>query len=92
MQETPTISSDAASVGTADRRLLIDGRLLETERTFPSINPATGHNRRLHAQSSVIKNRPSDYENRTLGVCVLARHQRSLVRTGETFVSYLSQR
>ena len=42
MQETPTISSDAASAETADRRLLIDGRLLETERTFPSINPATG--------------------------------------------------
>ena len=42
MQETPTISSDAASAGTADRRLLIDGRLLDTERMFPSINPATG--------------------------------------------------
>ncbi len=26
----------------ADRRLLIDGRLVETERTFPSLNPATG--------------------------------------------------
>jgi acyl-CoA reductase-like NAD-dependent aldehyde dehydrogenase len=25
-----------------DRRLLIDGKLLETERTFPSLNPATG--------------------------------------------------
>jgi aldehyde dehydrogenase (NAD+) len=42
VQETPTISSDAASAETADRRLLIDGKLLETERTFPSINPATG--------------------------------------------------
>src|SRR6185437_1671854 len=42
MQETPAISSDEAGVVTADRRLLIDGRLLETERTFPSINPATG--------------------------------------------------
>ena len=42
MQETPTISSDAASAETADRLLLIDGRLLDTERTFPSINPATG--------------------------------------------------
>src|SRR5258705_9958747 len=42
MQETATISSNAASSVTADRRLLIDGRLLETERTFPSINPATG--------------------------------------------------
>ena len=29
MQETPTISSDAASAGSADRRLLIDGRLLD---------------------------------------------------------------
>lgn len=26
----------------ADRRLLIDGRLVTTEKTFPSINPATG--------------------------------------------------
>src|SRR5258705_12461249 len=46
MQETPTISSaeDGASPAEsrADRRLLIDGRLLETERTFPSLNPATG--------------------------------------------------
>ncbi|HEX3547652.1 MAG TPA: aldehyde dehydrogenase family protein [Mycobacterium sp.] len=46
MQETPTISSDGAgadaAASQADRRLLIDGRLLETERTFPSINPATG--------------------------------------------------
>ncbi|MBP1821756.1 aldehyde dehydrogenase family protein [Mycobacterium sp. OAE908] len=42
MQESPTISADAASAGSADRRLLIDGRLLETTRTFPSINPATG--------------------------------------------------
>src|SRR6201999_3022803 len=42
VQETPTISSDAASAGTVERRLLIDGRLLDTERTFPSINPATG--------------------------------------------------
>jgi len=46
MQETPTISGNADSAtraeSLADRRLLIDGRLLETERTFPSINPATG--------------------------------------------------
>jgi len=46
MQETPTIPSDAAPTTEAevraDRRLLIGGRLLETERTFPSINPATG--------------------------------------------------
>src|ERR1700738_1469294 len=46
MQETATISNTAAGAARAeslaDRRLLIDGRLLETERTFPSINPATG--------------------------------------------------
>jgi aldehyde dehydrogenase (NAD+) len=45
MQETPTISSNQAagdSQSKADRRLLIDGQLLETARTFPSINPATG--------------------------------------------------
>ena len=42
MTETATISSEGAGSATADRRLLIDGRLLETERTFPSINPATG--------------------------------------------------
>jgi acyl-CoA reductase-like NAD-dependent aldehyde dehydrogenase len=53
MQETPTISDgsreeqvsqdrvDVAAERCADRRLLIDGQLLETERTFPSINPAT---------------------------------------------------
>jgi acyl-CoA reductase-like NAD-dependent aldehyde dehydrogenase len=39
MQETATISTDAARI---DRRLLIDGQLLETGRTFPSVNPATG--------------------------------------------------
>ncbi len=48
MQETTTISSDAAISDTgsgatnATKRLLIDGKLLETTRTFPSINPATG--------------------------------------------------
>jgi aldehyde dehydrogenase (NAD+) len=43
MQETPTISSDGATADTsADRSLLIGGELIETERTFPSINPATG--------------------------------------------------
>src|SRR5918995_1748744 len=46
MQETPTISSGGDSADTAepqaDRRLLIDGALLDTARTFPSINPATG--------------------------------------------------
>jgi hypothetical protein len=25
-----------------DRRLLIDGKLLDAERTYPSLNPATG--------------------------------------------------
>jgi aldehyde dehydrogenase (NAD+) len=46
MQETTTISSDRdaadAAGASVDRRLLIDGKLLETSRTFPSINPATG--------------------------------------------------
>jgi len=46
MQKTLTISSESASAARTesrgDRRLLIDGRLLETARTFPSINPATG--------------------------------------------------
>ncbi len=34
---------------------------------------ASGHDRGLHAQASAIKNRPSDYENRTLGNCDPAR-------------------
>ena len=46
MQETATISGDGTATDTAEpgveRRLLIDGKLLETTRTFPSINPATG--------------------------------------------------
>lgn len=49
MQETATISSDGSGVDEADvsaggvsHRLLIGGRLLETEQTFPSLNPATG--------------------------------------------------
>ncbi len=46
MQETTTISSardgDITAEAGAQRRLLIDGKLLETSRTFPSINPATG--------------------------------------------------
>lgn len=46
MQQAPAISSTATSSNGSEapaaRRLLIDGRLLETERTFPSINPATG--------------------------------------------------
>ncbi len=32
----------AASGQAANRRLLIDGRLVTTDRTFPSVNPATG--------------------------------------------------
>jgi acyl-CoA reductase-like NAD-dependent aldehyde dehydrogenase len=46
MQETATISSENSSAGTdaqrPDRRLLIDGQLVETARTFRSLNPATG--------------------------------------------------
>lgn len=48
MQETATISSSSGEAEergaspSADRRLLIGGRLVETERTFPSLNPATG--------------------------------------------------
>ncbi|MDQ2636804.1 MAG: aldehyde dehydrogenase family protein, partial [Actinomycetota bacterium] len=46
MQEATTISRGERPAGTAagnvDRRMLIDGRLLEASRTFPSINPATG--------------------------------------------------
>ncbi|MUL83406.1 MULTISPECIES: aldehyde dehydrogenase family protein [unclassified Mycolicibacterium] len=38
MQETPTIAEEQR----ADRKLLIGGELLETPRTFPSVNPATG--------------------------------------------------
>jgi aldehyde dehydrogenase (NAD+) len=36
---TTPANMDEAS---ADRRMLIDGQLVETERTFPSLNPATG--------------------------------------------------
>ncbi|VEG56891.1 aldehyde dehydrogenase [Mycolicibacterium aurum] len=49
MQETATISGDRSgvvgadiSVGGVSGRLLIGGRLLDAERTFPSLNPATG--------------------------------------------------
>jgi aldehyde dehydrogenase (NAD+) len=49
MAQTPTISTDGqadsgagAPPPVADRRMLIDGKLVETERTFASINPATG--------------------------------------------------
>lgn len=38
---TATIA-DAAPAPHADRRLLIDGRLVSADTTFPSINPATG--------------------------------------------------
>ncbi|MGV0645658.1 aldehyde dehydrogenase family protein [Mycolicibacterium sp. XJ2546] len=46
MQEATTIPkgnqpADTAA-GKADRRMLIDGQLLETSRTFRSVNPATG--------------------------------------------------
>src|SRR5436190_3692060 len=40
MTEASTISR-GTSEGTADRRMLIDGRLVEADETFPSINPAT---------------------------------------------------
>lgn len=49
MAKTLTIATDghaesdaAAPPADADRRMLIDGRLVETERTFASLNPATG--------------------------------------------------
>ncbi|ORV10860.1 aldehyde dehydrogenase family protein [Mycobacterium celatum] len=34
--------ADAGSETAGDRRLLIDGRLVTADRTFPSVNPATG--------------------------------------------------
>src|SRR5246127_306237 len=40
VQDTATATSEAESA--VDRRLLIDGRLVTTERTFPSYTPATG--------------------------------------------------
>jgi acyl-CoA reductase-like NAD-dependent aldehyde dehydrogenase len=49
MAQTPTVTGDRPTVADpqangapADRRLLIDGRLLDTGRVFPSLNPATG--------------------------------------------------
>ncbi|MGV0716892.1 aldehyde dehydrogenase family protein [Mycolicibacterium sp. XJ662] len=46
MQEATTIPNGNQPADTtaakADRRMLIDGQLLETTRTFPSLNPATG--------------------------------------------------
>jgi hypothetical protein len=52
----------------------------------------TGHDGVLHvtAWRSTIKNRPSDYENRTLGNCDPARQSRNPIRTGETFEGGLS--
>ncbi len=55
MQEATTISSDdpatatASAAGGVDRRLLIDGKLLDTSRTYPSLNPATGRGARPRA-------------------------------------------
>ena len=47
MPEASTISNDGPSAAAtdehhADRRMLIDGVLVETPRTFPTLNPATG--------------------------------------------------
>src|SRR6478736_2745845 len=44
MTEASTIPGSAADIsgGRGDRRMLIDGQLVETPGTFPSINPATG--------------------------------------------------
>ena len=44
MTEASTIPGSAVDTfeGRADRRMLIDGRLVEAPGTFPSINPATG--------------------------------------------------
>jgi aldehyde dehydrogenase (NAD+) len=42
---TPTLGDNSSTESGAahpDRRLLIDGRLVTTDRTFPSVNPATG--------------------------------------------------
>src|SRR5215470_1052675 len=43
MTEASTISGGATDTSAQhpDRRMLIDGALVETPRTFPSINPAT---------------------------------------------------
>ena len=40
LQDAPTATSEAGPA--VDRRLLIDGRLVTTPRSFPSYNPATG--------------------------------------------------
>ncbi|MGO9252108.1 MAG: aldehyde dehydrogenase family protein [Mycobacterium sp.] len=41
-QDTAEAIPDAAPESRADRRLLVDGRLVTTDKVFPSINPATG--------------------------------------------------
>ncbi|MGB8389556.1 aldehyde dehydrogenase family protein [Mycobacterium sp.] len=41
-QDTVSTIADAAPGSRVDRRLLIDGRLVTVDKTFPSINPATG--------------------------------------------------
>ncbi|MGE2815810.1 aldehyde dehydrogenase family protein [Mycobacterium heidelbergense] len=41
-QDTVSTSADAPPESQVDRRLLIDGRLVAADQTFPSINPATG--------------------------------------------------
>jgi aldehyde dehydrogenase (NAD+) len=41
----PTVGDNSSTKSGAahpDRRLLIDGQLVTTDRTFPSLNPATG--------------------------------------------------
>src|SRR3546814_18347940 len=49
MSETPTITAPSGSdsvsetaATAADRRMLIDGQLVEAARTFATVNPATG--------------------------------------------------
>ena len=39
---TATVGDRLSTDGGLDRRLLIDGRLVATERVFASVNPATG--------------------------------------------------
>ena len=41
-QDTVSTIADAAPESRVDRRLLIDGRLVTVDKTFPSVNPATG--------------------------------------------------
>lgn len=45
MSETPTITAESgcdSASSAADRRMLIDGRLVDAARTFATVNPATG--------------------------------------------------